>query len=134
MPVPFLVDVPDRGHLLEQLTGLGDGKRSTKTQLKSHEVAMLLSLVRSDAEDIAHTLQELHFVETGDFLEGEDLRDAYSEIREWENLHQLLVEHFASVEGFMVRSITGMMDSDDEAPEARRESSAEVSGGKRWMS
>lgn len=106
MPVGYRAGGIVTGTLGEQILSRGDTKRSTKTNIKSHELAVVLGMVRERAQFYYKFLAPIHEHETGEELTYDEAKKLYPVIQEWEDVHQELVEHFVSVDGMSIRAVT----------------------------
>ena len=139
MPRIRRVNFEDRGNVWEQLTGLGDDKRSTKTLIPTHQAAMLVSLIGSDAMDVRDMLRELHedlYNPDGDqpIISDEELETLYPEAKEWPELHRGLISHFGSVKGFLVDRVTGANEHELRAERPNKEPASIEGGKEKWRS
>lgn len=122
-----------------EILGRGSGSRRSKTYLKSAEVASLLGHIRGHVKRMEETFRRLHAAhytvkiereepdgtitrhEIPEILSAAEIRDRYPIVAEWERLHEEQVEHYASIEGFTVRAVSGLGDEDRTS---RKDSSA----------
>lgn len=123
----------------DRIIGAEENKRSTKTYITSEDVALRLSLIASHAEDHARQVRDLDHDENCDpatcegpdcsnYLDTKTLTQKYPGARGWLALHQHLVEHDASIEGFSLR-VVARVNSLKEEQQAKAESSLEVKNG-----
>lgn len=108
----------------EIIIGSQEDKRSTKTFITSERTAIMLSLIENHARGLIRTVQRLRERETGEKLTAVGIVDQYPGCKRWVELHQQLVEHFASLEGFSVQAIVSMEKARWQAQQ-RPESSAD---------
>lgn len=113
----------------ETIIGSKEAKRSTKTFITSERSAIVLSLIENHARGIVRTLMKLHFLETKRKLSPEEIVDRYSGAKRWVDLHQQLLEHFASTEGFSVQAVVKMEQARLMMQQQRSESSVKVEDG-----
>jgi len=104
----------------DRIIGQDEGKRSTKTFIRGEKSAIVLALIKSHADNHARAVQLLHHKEKCEDAEGfracprtgcsawltrDQLREAYPGVLAWDQVHQELVEHYASQEGFSLRVV-----------------------------
>lgn len=92
----------------EIIIGSQEGKRSTKTFITSERSAIMLSLIENHAKGLIRIVQRLRESETEEKLSPVAVVAEYPGCKRWVELHQQLVEHFASVDGFSVQAIVSM--------------------------
>jgi len=97
-----------RATTTERILGADEKKRSTKTYITSEKAAIVLSLIKNHAENLARALRELRQLEDtnghlAEQLSDEELESEYPGLRAWRDLHQQLVEHYASHGGFSLK-------------------------------
>lgn len=108
------------------MLGVGPRSRRSKTFIDSSEEATALSFIETTSqfyEDLmrslhAHHHESLQAVGVNEktdepilkmlpeVLEKKESHKRYPALRVWDNVHQEVVEHFASVDGFMVDRVT----------------------------
>lgn len=129
----------------DRIIGADEAKRSTKSYMPDAKFAILLAAIRNHAEGHARAIQELHHDEwhaaggtngaarprcprggpCAGLLTFQALADEYPGVRTWFNIHQEVVEHMASHEGFSLRVVAKLAALADEA-RRQPESSVEV--------
>jgi hypothetical protein len=105
----------------DRIIGSKEASRATKTYISSERGAFLIAALKSHAEGLVETVRILHTATYGKTQdktpEGEtflrDLTDdevceRYPGCRRWRELHQFIVEHYASQEGFAVQAAVQM--------------------------
>lgn len=95
----------------EIIIGSKEAKRSTKTFITSERQAIVLELIENHARNLIRTVARLHYEEHGVKLLPEEIVKIYPGCRTWVELHQGLIEHYASLEGFSVQAIVSMEKS-----------------------
>lgn len=131
----------ERPHIGAEVIGRGAGSRRSKTYIQSVELAARLSHVQAYIPVLINRFRRLHAVhykvkitvtekngaqrveERPHFLTDDEVRDLYPVVKEWDQEHADLVEHFASIKGFSVNRATGFQE-DRPRGEKREETSA----------
>jgi len=94
---------------IDRIIGSNESKRSTKTRISSERAGLILSLLERHAKGLIKTVQAMHKEETGIHLEPEELCKLYEGCKGWVELHQFIVEHYASTEGFAIQATARMI-------------------------
>lgn len=94
----------------DRIIGATEKKRSTKTWISSERAAIILSLIKNHSENLNRTIRKLHQLEHTNGVVPEEISDdelyrRYPGCRAWANIHQELVEHFASHQGFSLKVV-----------------------------
>lgn len=137
MPTTRRVTARDRGSFAEQLAGVGDEKRSTKTYIEDGTLAMFLGLVQGLPESWITMGRRIYAEENDvniDQVTSEFILKKFPEARELLELHQRIIEHKGSVGGYLVDRITSGSVEDLHAVDEERPASAALgrSFSKRW--
>lgn len=107
----------------DRIIGSEEAKRSTKTFISSERSAITLALIENHAKAVIKNLQRLVHHEEGVQLTPIQVVERFSGAKRWVELHQMLVEHFASTEGFSVQAVVRMEQAKLLANQHRAESS-----------
>lgn len=99
---------PFRPSALETIIGSGEQKRSTKTYIGSEASAILLEMIENHAQNAVETLQAMVYDEEGVELSKTEVLERFRGARRWVQLHQGLIEHYASLHGFSVQAVVSM--------------------------
>jgi hypothetical protein len=96
----------------DRIIGSKEDQRSTKTFIPSERSAILLSLLENHAHSVAKRVIRLHQEKNG----GPELtitqaKELYPGVKKWIELHQELVEHYASQEGFAIQATVSVEKS-----------------------
>lgn len=111
----------------DRILGSDELKRSTKTYIGTERAALLLGAMRNHAEGVTKAVQLMAEEELGRKLTVEEVEEMYPGVRAWRGIHQELVEHYASQDGFTLRVSARLEALRAEAQHASAESS--VRGG-----
>lgn len=126
-------DPMERPHVGVEIIGRGASTRKSKTFLKDLEIASLLGYIRGYCDLLEEQFRRLHEMEFGTRLSVRELREHYPVILEWERLHQEQVDHYASIEGFSVKSVAGQRDEPSEKrPDSSAGTDARKNGDEKW--
>lgn len=109
----------------ERIIGTEEAKRSTKTFISSERSGIVLGLIENHARGVIRTLQKLHENRYQEKLTALEVVDRYPGAKRWVELHQELLEHFASIEGFSVQAVVSMEKARIMAENHRTESSVQ---------
>lgn len=139
MPQGYEVPFEDDGTPGEQLLGKGDKKRSTKTYFEDGAIAMYLGIVRGYTDQIMNAGRRMYaeeFNTTFDEASIEKLMEKFPEARELVAIHQNVVEHKGSQEGFLVdRYVNRQTPEEMDRKTERRQGSGtpqDLASKKRW--
>lgn len=134
----------------DRIIGAEESKRSTKSFMPDAKFAILLASIRNHAESVTRAVQELDHDEWHEapsngvrrlpchdgvladrqpcagLMSFRDLGGKYPGVRVWFNIHQEIVEHMASHEGFSLRVVAKLAAL---AEEGRREPESSVKAG-----
>lgn len=92
----------------DRIIGVDEGKRSTKTYISSERAGLLLGLLEQHAAGLIKTVQEMHFEETEEDLTVDEVCLLYPGCKAWREVHQFIVEHYASTGGFSIQATVRM--------------------------
>lgn len=133
-------DPTETPHLGTEILGRGAQSRKSKTYFDGFEMAGLLSVIRGWPHIMSEVLRRAHELHHGEKLDDQQLRERYTSIVDWEEVHQEFVDHFASVKGFTVKAASRQVDDVDAksrdtsaGTDARHRNRSNGSGGnERW--
>lgn len=95
----------------DTIIGSREGQRSTKTYIQTERSAIMLALVENHARGLVEAVVKLRKNEGLPPLDLPELVKAYPGCKKWIELHQQLVEHYASLEGFTVQAAVRLAQS-----------------------
>lgn len=96
----------------DRIIGSKEDQRATKTFIPSERSAILLSLLENHAKSVMKRVILLHRkTYGGPELTPEEAKLIYPGVKKWADLHQGLVEHYASQEGFAVQATVSLEKS-----------------------
>lgn len=115
--------------LWDRVIGADEQKRSTKTQLPDKNLVAACSVLRSHYDRLCKYQASLHNqyykrqIDQGlmDEIQPGDVPEYYPGIAAFGELHQNIVEHFASYQGFSLKTLAGLMRLEQEAEHRRRD-------------
>lgn len=95
----------------DRIIGSLEGDRATKTFFTTERGAMLVSLLLTHARGVVKTTMRLHQKFYGAGITLDECIEQYPGCKKWMELHQNLVQHFASFEGFSVQAVVRLAQS-----------------------
>jgi hypothetical protein len=130
MPEGYFEDLMDEGSIGEQLLGKGEKSRTTKTFIEDGTLATLLGLMKGLQTSIVNTGKRLYAEEKGISLKDvswEDLVEVHPEAQEALDIHQAIIEHKGSQQGFLVdRFVNRNRNEELDEKKKKHESSGEI--------
>lgn len=88
----------------DRIIGSKEGQRSTKTFIPTEKSGILLAIIENHATGLVKRVRLLYELENpGKTISREEALERYPGCRRWHEIHQFLVEHFASLQGFSVQ-------------------------------
>lgn len=88
----------------DRIIGSKEAQRSTKTFIPTERAGILLAIIENHATGALKRVRMLYAQENpGKELSKEEALERYPGCRRWHEIHQFLVEHFASLQGFSVQ-------------------------------
>ncbi len=114
----------------DRIIGPDDKKRSTKTFISTERAGLLLSLLEQHAAGVIKTVQRLHKLEHGEDLDPKAVIEKYPGCKAWNEVHQFIVEHYASTGGFSIQATVRMVQDMMQAERQQTDSSIKTAGEK----
>lgn len=127
--LPGGVDALFRPSTGDRIIGSKEDGRSTKTFFSSERGALLLSLVGNHARGLIKRVMLLHQLKTGVLLTEEQVKEKYPGCKKWSEVHQMILEHYASVEGFAVQATVSLEKTRLHDQQSKPDSSIQESKG-----
>lgn len=88
----------------DRIIGSKEESRATKTFFHTSREALLISLLLGHARMVVKAIIKMHHSEFGEKLTFDQAVAKYDACKNWLDLHQQIVEHYASNQGFAVEA------------------------------